>query len=288
MFFILDVSHIVYPMWYGLPKMVRASDNHPVGVVHGCCSTFLNIATGEPSHIVAVYDGPNSSGPRIAIDPDYKSKRPELDPDLERQLPLARRAAVAFGFPIIEMPNCEADDVVAALTNKAVSAGHEVIILTSDKDLFPLLAHPEVKIFDAVRKRMLDDSYVRNKWSIEPHQVHDFLALVGDQTDCVPGVPKIGEKTASKLLNTYGDLETLLENFDEETCKPAVYASLRANSWRARLSKQLVEMQPIPDDLLPDLADLTFTGIPHSAVTEFLDEMELVTLREEIAEAEAA
>jgi DNA polymerase-1 len=293
MFTIIDASHVIHPMYYGLPAMVRPSDGHPVGVVHGMCSTLHRLAIEQPSHIAVVYDHPSSRERRQEIHPDYKSQRPPLPEDLIRQFPLARRAAEVFSMRAIEEISVEADDVINVLTHEAIRQGHEqIVILSTDKDLMQLFVHPEVTMFDPKTKVMKNADWLRNKWGIEPQYVADYLALVGDQTDNVPGIAGIGDKTAAILINAFGDVNGIFDNIDNLDSLPIrgvskIQATMRESGWRARLSKKLVLLRN--DVELPDLEVFRYSGFSHATVGEFLDEMELVTLKEEIcAFSEAA
>src|SRR5437879_10975188 len=134
--------------------------------------------------------------------------------DLAPQLQHVRRAAEAFGVCHIEMNNFEADDLIATYARHAVEAGATVTIVSSDKDMMQLVNH-KVTMLDPIRNRPIADAEVREKFGVGPDKVVDVQALCGDSVDNVPGVPGIGVKTAAELINTYGDLDTLLAHAHE-------------------------------------------------------------------------
>jgi DNA polymerase-1 len=275
---LIDASGIIHRTFHGLPPMARPSDNLPVGAVHGCCNAFWKLACQQPTEVGIVYDGKGGSQARKAMFPDYKAQRKPVHPDLAIQMPLARRAAEAFGFQVLEQEGVEADDLIATWTRTAVEAGHDVVIMSSDKDLMQLVSD-RVTMFDPLKNAVIDRAAVERRWGVGPERMTDLLALMGDASDNIPGVPKIGEKTAASLINQYGNIEQILERVDEIT-KPVVQGTLRSNGWLARLSKKLVAL----DDNVPITpgVSLTYPGLNPGTVLDFMNEMEFVTLTAEI------
>ena len=162
----------------------------------------------DADHMAVIFDASGRSF-RNRIYSDYKANRPEMPDDLRPQLEHVRRAAAAFDICQIEMPDFEADDLIATYARHAVEAGAKVTILSSDKDLMQLVGD-DVKMRDPMTDRPIGEAEVREKFGVGPDKVIEVQALCGDSTDNVPGVPGIGVKTAAELINTYGDLETLL------------------------------------------------------------------------------
>jgi DNA polymerase-1 len=199
--------------------------------------------------------------------------------DLRPQLEHVRRAAAAFDICQIEMPDFEADDLIATYARHAVEAGAKVTILSSDKDLMQLVGE-DVKMRDPMSDRPIAEAEVREKFGVGPDKVIDVQALCGDSIDNVPGVPGIGVKTAAELINTYGDLETLLARA-AEIKQPKRREALIENEAKARLSKELVKL----DDTVPlpcPLSALRVKPYNPEKLFPFLDEMELRALKTRI------
>jgi len=249
-------------------KNLRPSDGLPNGGVRKFCErllSFLEAGFGEhrASHLAIVFDHSRRSH-RHDLYPAYKANRAETPADLERTKPLFRDAVRAFGFACIEVENYEADDLIATYATAAAARGAHVLMVASDKDLLQLVGGT-VYAFDFEYgvpgrtghrpARLFDPAAVAAAWEgTPPERLGDVLALMGDATDNVPGVPGIGMKTAAKLIAEYGDLETLLARA-EEIKQPGRRASLLENAETARLSRRLVELDtgapmPVPLDAL--------------------------------------
>jgi DNA polymerase-1 len=274
----------------------RSSDGMPTGAVRLFVSKLLQFmrdgAAGlKPTHLAIVLDKSEGSF-RKELYEDYKGHRPDAPEDLKVQMPLMREAIRAFGLEPVELQRYEADDLIATYTQQAKARGADVLIISSDKDLMQLVG-PKVCFYDFESgskgkpgyrpERNLDEAAVIEKWEgIPPEKIGDVLALMGDTSDNVPGVPGIGLKTAAQLIKEYGDLETLLERAGEIK-QPKRRETLIANADAARLSKQLVTLDcdapvPVPlDDLrVPEPDPKTLVG--------FLKAMEFSTLTRRVAE----
>lgn len=250
-------------------RNLRPSDGFPNGAIRKFCERllgFLEAGFGgtRPSHLGIFFDHSRRSH-RSELFPGYKANRPEPPADLEALKPLFRDAVRAFGYGCIEAENYEADDLIATYATAASARGAHVLMVGSDKDLLQLVG-PTVFAFDFEYgvpgrsgyrpARLFDAAAVAAAWEgTPPERLGDVLALMGDQTDNVPGVPGIGMKTAAKLVAEYGDLETLLANADAIK-QPGRRDALLAHAETARLSRRLVELErnapmPVPlDDLL--------------------------------------
>src|SRR5712672_1905708 len=233
----------------------------------------------DADHIAVIFDASGRSF-RNELYGEYKANRREMPDDLAPQLPHVRRAAEAFGVCHIEMENFEADDLIATYARHAVEAGAKVTILSSDKDMMQLVADDRVMMRDPMTDRPIGEAEVREKFGVGPGKVIEVQALCGDSTDNVPGVPGIGVKTAAELINTYGDLETLLAHA-QEIKQPKRREALVENEAKARLSKELVKL----DDDVPlpcPLSDLRVAPYDPEKLFPFLDEMELRALKSRI------
>jgi DNA polymerase I len=232
----------------------------------------------DADHMAVIFDASGHSF-RNRIYSDYKANRREMPDDLRPQLEHVRRAASAFDICQIEMSDFEADDLIATYARHAVEAGAKVTILSSDKDLMQLVGGG-VTMRDPMTDRPIAEAEVREKFGVGPDKVIEVQALCGDSTDNVPGVPGIGVKTAAELINTYGDLETLLAHA-HEIRQPKRREALIENEAKARLSKELVKL----DDKVPlpcPLSELRVKPYDPEKLFPFLDEMELRALKTRI------
>ncbi|WP_132253779.1 DNA polymerase I [Methylobacterium segetis] len=274
----------------------RPSDGLPTGAVRLFCAKIAQFvqegAAGVcPTHLGIVFDKSEGSF-RKEMFPDYKGHRPDAPDDLKRQMPLMREAVRAFGLHAVELERYEADDLIATYSRQAEARGAGVIIVSSDKDLMQLVG-PLVRFYDFESgakgkpgyrpERNLDVEAIIAKWEgLQPGQIGDALALIGDTSDNVPGVPGIGLKTAAALIKEFGSLEALLERAGEIK-QPKRRETLLANVDQARLSRQLVALMedvPVP---VP-LDDLRLPKPDPERLVGFLKAMEFNTLTRRIAQ----
>ncbi|KTS38145.1 DNA polymerase I [Methylobacterium indicum] len=274
----------------------RPSDGLPTGAVRLFCAKLAQFvqegAAGVvPTHLGIVFDKSEGSF-RKEIFPDYKGHRPDAPDDLKRQMPLMRDAVRAFGLHPIELQRYEADDLIATYSRQAEARGAGVIIVSSDKDLMQLVGDL-VRFYDFESgqkgkpgyrpERNLDRAAILERWEgLGPEQIGDALALIGDTSDNVPGVPGIGLKTAAALIKEFGSLDALLDK--AATIKqPKRRETLLANIDQARLSRRLValdEAVPVP---VP-LDDLALPKPDPERLVGFLKAMEFNTLTRRIAQ----
>jgi DNA polymerase-1 len=282
--FLIDGSGFIFRAYYA-----RARSSDPVfqrksdGMVTEVVTLFSNMLDKyrretDADHMAVIFDASGISF-RNRIYDEYKANRRETPEDLIPQMAHVRRAAAAFDICQIEMPDFEADDLIATYARHAVEAGAKVTILSSDKDLMQLVS-AEVKMRDPMTDRPIAEAEVREKFGVGPEKVVEVQALCGDSTDNVPGVPGIGVKTAAELINTYGDLESLLARA-HEIKQPKRREALIENEAKARLSKELVKL----DDRVPlpcPLSALKVQPYNPEKLFPFLDEMELRALKSRI------
>ena len=210
---LIDGSAFIFRAYHALPPLTRKSDGMPVGAVAGFCNLLWGELTASrketaPTHIAVIFDA-GSKTFRNDIYPAYKANRPELPEDLRPQFAFTRAATRAFNVPCIEVEGFEADDIIATLARRAVEAGGTATIISSDKDLMQLIG-PGVDMLDPMKNKRIGPDEVFEKFGVTPNRVVDVQSLAGDSTDNVPGAPGIGIKTASLLIQDYGDLDTLL------------------------------------------------------------------------------
>jgi DNA polymerase-1 len=272
--YLIDGSGFIFRAYHALPPLTR-SDGTPTSAVLGFSNMLAKLLSEtDADHIAVVFDHSGSSF-RNQIYDQYKAQRPDPPADLIPQFKLVREATKAFGVCRIEMENYEADDLIATYTREAVEAGAIVTIVSSDKDMMQLVGE-RATMLDPIKNRPIGDAEVREKFGVGPDKVIEVQALCGDSVDNVPGVPGIGVKTAAELINTYGDLENLLEHASEIK-QPKRRESLIQHAAKARLSRELVKL----DDRVPlpcPLTELAVQPIDPNTLLPWLKQMEFRTL----------
>ena len=268
--YLVDGSGYIFRAYHQLPPLTN-KHGQPVGAVYGYTTMLWKLAeelgkAEGPTHLAVVLDKGSHTFRNDMYD-QYKANRPPAPEDLVPQFPMIRDATRAFSLPCIEEAGFEADDIIASYTKAAVAAGWHVTIVSSDKDLMQLI-QPGVDMYDTMKNERRGADYVMTKFGVQPEQLGDVLALMGDSVDNVPGVPGIGPKTAAKLITEYGDLETTLDAAPRMK-KSKMQENLIAHADMARLSRRLVALHDAMD--LPEpLDDLTLKGIPPEPLAEFL------------------
>jgi DNA polymerase-1 len=248
---LVDGSSYLYRAYHALPKLT-SSRGEPTGAVHGVLNMILKLAREEDTeHFAVVFDAPGKTF-RDEMYEEYKANRPPMPDDLRQQIDPLLEAVPAMGLPMLRIEGVEADDVIGTLCRQAVSEGMEVLVSTGDKDMTQLV-EDKITLVNTMSGTLLDRDGVKKKFDVYPEQIIDYLALVGDSSDNIPGVPKVGAKTAAKWLNEYGSVESIIKN--AESIKGKVGESLRENIDRLRLSQELatirqdVELSQGPKDL---------------------------------------
>ncbi|HZB91423.1 MAG TPA: DNA polymerase I [Stellaceae bacterium] len=237
--YLIDGSGYIFRAYHALPPLTRA-DGTPVGAVLGYCNIlFKLLQETDADHLAVVFDSAQTTF-RNRIYGEYKAHRPDPPPDLIPQFQLVREATDAFNVCRIERADYEADDLIAAYAKKAKEDGATVTVVSSDKDLMQLVDE-QVRMLDPIKQRPIGRAEVQEKFGVGPEKVVDVQALCGDSVDNVPGVPGIGVKTAAELINSFGDLETLLARA-AEIKQPKRRQSLIDFAEQARLSKRLVQL----------------------------------------------
>lgn len=237
---IIDSYGFLFRAFHVQPPLTSPKGD-PVGAIYGFTSMLIKLLSDhKPSHIVAVFDSGGKNF-RHEIYPDYKAHRPDVDQDLIKQFPISRIVANKLGITSMEAKNYEADDVIATLAKQISEDGEEVIVVSSDKDLAQLMSD-KIKIFDPVKAKYITDEIIQEKFGIDSTKIRDYLSLVGDKSDNIPGVPSFGPKTAAQLINQFGDLSGIIENRDkiESARKKQVFEE---NLDNARLSYELVGLK---------------------------------------------
>lgn len=243
---LVDGSGYIFRAFFALPPMTRP-DGTPVNAVFGFANMLFKLMQERPhDDLVVVFDHSQESFRNQLYD-RYKANREEPPAELRPQFALVRDAARAFGLPVVEVEGYEADDLIAAYARQAKAVGEPVVIVSSDKDLMQLVGDG-VEMWDPMKQKGIGREQVIEKFGVGPELVCDALALIGDTSDNVPGVPGIGPKNAAQLLVEFGSLEALLANLDKIK-QPKRRESLAQNAEQARLSYRLVcldDAAPVP------------------------------------------
>jgi DNA polymerase-1 len=235
---LIDGSSYLYRAFHALPPLT-APDGHPTGALHGIINMLRTTLKEQPAYAAFVLD---ASGPtfRDALYPEYKANRPSMPDEMRAQVEPMIEIITALGLPLLRVPGVEADDVIGTLAKQACAAGIPVLISTGDKD-FAQLVCPTVTLLNTMGNYTLDEAAVVEKFGVRADQIVDYLALMGDSVDNVPGVDKVGPKTAAKWLNEHGTLDNVIANAAKVTGK--IGENLRAALDRLPLNRTLVTIK---------------------------------------------
>ena len=236
---LVDGSSYLFRAFHALPPLTN-SKGQPTGAVYGVIN-MLNKLVEEykPEHIAVVFDAKGKTF-RNDMFEDYKANRPPIPDDLRSQIEPLYELVEALGYPMIIVPGVEADDVIGTYARQATDQKIDTLISTGDKDLAQLV-NEHVTLINTMNNVVLDEAGVMEKFEVPPAAIIDYLALVGDTSDSIPGVPKVGPKTAAKWLKQYGTLDNLVAHADE--IKGKVGESLRENSQQLPLSRELTTIK---------------------------------------------
>jgi len=282
--FVLDAMGLAYRAYYafiGRPLVNSRQEN--TSAIFGFGNTVLKLRREEkPDYWALAWDGPGPTW-RHERFPDYKAQRKPTPDDLLAQLEPIETLAQALGLPVLEIPGMEADDVMATLAARGARDGLEVVLVTGDKDMLQVVGGPVRVLVPQTRDEYLwmDADGVRAKWQVGPEHIRDVLALMGDASDNIPGVPGVGEKTAVELLRQFGSLDAVYERL-AEVKKPALKAKLEANRELAFLSRELATVRS-DLDLPYGWDDLRCAPVRKEALLEFARRWEIKRL-ENVAE----
>ncbi len=253
--FLIDGMSQIYRAYYAIHGLSN-DQGVPTNAVYGFALMLRRILEEEKPEYLAVAFDLGGVTVRHEKFEAYKATRPKMPEDLVDQLPLIRELCLAFGIPVISLPKYEADDIISTLTSRAVEKGLEVVIVTVDKDLYQLVSS-SVSLLDTRNMNLVDPAGVKAKWGVEPGQMVDVLALIGDASDNIPGAPGIGEKGAKALISEYGSLDALLEK-SRDVKRKSYRESLQKNKDAILESRELIRLHgALPIDF--DLEDLALS-----------------------------
>lgn len=272
---LVDGSGYIFRAFYALPPMT-SPEGTPVNAVYGFTNMFMKLTnTIESDYTLVLFDAKRANF-RNEIYEDYKANRQDTPDDLKPQFEIIREAVTALNLNHLEMEGYEADDLIATFAKLAQDQDIDVVIVSADKDLMQLV-RTGVELYDPMKDLYFNDEAVKERFGVYPNRVVDVQALMGDSSDNIPGVPSIGPKTASLLINEFGDLENLLANLDKI---PQVKRreALEENIEKARISYQLATLKtdvPVDENLS------AFSCKPPSLdeATSFIDKYAMRSLR---------
>ncbi len=279
---LIDGFNLVYRCFFATPALTRA-DGFPTNALHGWAKSIWRLMDQEkPDHTVVFFDLGGSQD-RLALHPAYKAQRAEMPPELEKQIEPVKRVTRMLGLAAVEQDGVESDDLLASCAVARAAAGDDVLIVSSDKD-FAQIVSERIKILlpppSAQPKlgwQLLDSVGVGEKFGVPPAKIADYLALIGDTSDNIPGLSGVGPKTAVKWLGKYGDLEGILGA--SAAIEPERFrVPLAEASARLRLNRRLVTL-----NLGLSLPAVHQTSADVPSLLAFLKEMEMRTT---LAEAE--
>ena len=274
--YLIDGSSYIFRAYYGVRADLSTSKGFPTNAVYGFANMLLKfLREYEPRYLGIVFDSKGEVF-RNEIYPEYKANRDEAPEDLQLQFPKIFELVRAFSIPMLAMEGYEADDIMGTIAG--AQGKSEVILVTGDKDFCQLVSE-NVTLIDTMRERVTGVEEVRQKYGIEPGQMIDFFALVGDKVDNVPGVAGVGEKTASALISNYGDLEGVYSNLDE--LRPSVAQKLREDKDKAYLSRELVTIKT-DVEVGTGIEDFRYEGYAAEDLGEIFRELEFGKLLDEI------
>ncbi|HET6630207.1 MAG TPA: DNA polymerase I [Woeseiaceae bacterium] len=290
---LIDGSSYLFRAYHALPKL-SSSRGDPTGALLGVLNMINKLCREEPAeHIAVVFDAPGKTF-RDAMFEKYKSNRPPMPDELRAQVDPLLAAVQGMGLPLLRIEGVEADDVIGTLCRRAVAKAMKVLVSTSDKDMAQLVDE-HVTLVNTMSGSVLDREGVKLKFDVWPEQIIDWIALVGDSSDNIPGVPRVGAKTAAKWLNEYGTVDDIIANADAIGGK--VGESLRENLDQLRLSRELATIRqdvalPFqPDELRraePDVGNLRqlYAAFELKALLRQLDEQLTAEIAQVAAEVE--
>ncbi len=269
---LVDGSSYLFRAFHAMPELTNSKGN-PTGAIYGVINMMKKlIIEYQPTHMAMIFDAKGKTF-RNDMFADYKAHRPPMPDDLRQQIAPLHELITAMGIPLIVIPDVEADDVIGTLAVQAAADEQNVLISTGDKD-FAQLVTPSIHLINTMNKVILDPEGVANKFSVRPDQIIDYLALMGDTADNIPGIPKVGPKTAAKWLNEYQTLDNLTEHAND--IKGKVGESLREHLDKLPLSKQLTTIK-LDVELDKTHQQLTFADEHSDDLIKLCTELEFKT-----------
>lgn len=280
---LVDGSSYLFRAYHALPPLEN-SKGQPTGAIKGVINMIRKLEKDYPhSRLIIVFDAKGKNF-RHDLYPEYKANRPPMPEELRSQIEPIHEIIKAMGLPLVIVPGVEADDVIGALAKQATDLETEVIISTGDKDMAQLV-NEHVSLINTMTDTKMDTNGVVEKFGVRPDQIIDYLALVGDSVDNIPGVPKCGPKTAVKWLTAYDSLDGVIANADEVGGK--IGENLRAAIETLPLSYTLATIK-LDIDLPQSLEEISHDDIAHARLLELYEEYEFRSWTKELQSGQGA
>ncbi len=283
--FLIDGHALAYRSYFAfIRNPLINSKGENTSAIFGFTNAVLKIIKEHrPDYLVAVFDTEKPTF-RHHLFADYKATRAKMPQDMRNQLPRIRQIVAAMNLAVVEREGLEADDLMATLARRAAHRGLDVVLVTGDKDLLQLVSH-QIKVLNPRRggdeAQLLDETMVEEKFGVPPDKIVEMLALMGDTSDNVPGVPGIGPKTASQLIRQFGDVETAIARADQ-IANRKVRENLLQNAEQARLCRKLVSLET-EVDVDVDLESSRLQEFDGRRLLELFRELEFTSLMKEIS-----
>jgi DNA polymerase-1 len=283
---LIDGNSLLYRAFFALPTDMATASGQVTNAVFGFTSMLINlIKDHHPDQLVATFDRPEPTFRHEKVEA-YKAGRAETPDILRQQMGLARQLIDALAIPMIDAPGFEADDVIATLATDAAARGDDVIVVTGDRDTYQLVQDPHVKVLYNKRGvseyALYDEAGIEERTGVRPEMYPQYAALRGDPSDNLPGVPGVGEKTAAKLINTYGGLDAIFEHLDELT--PKLRQNLADGEAQVRANAAVTPLvRDVPVHIDPEEAALGGWDLPE--LRRLFDFLEFRTLWDRFIEA---
>jgi 5'-3' exonuclease len=275
---LFDGHVYIFRAYYSLPSMT-ATDGMPCNAAYGFANTLIRYVVEEnPSHVGVCFDAAMTSF-RNDLEPEYKAQRGEPPDDLEPQFDLCHEISVALGFATYEAEGYEADDLLGAISSEVVHRRGRARVLTTDKDLCQLVREDgRVVVHDLAKEKTLDADAVREKFGVSPAQIPDYLGLVGDKIDNLPGVPGVGAKTAAAVLQSFDSIEAIPDDVDDwegVVVRGVKRTAERISEHRARALKTrdlATVLREVPGTK-PGLSELAYRGADRERTEELFERL---------------
>jgi DNA polymerase-1 len=282
--YVIDISGYIFRAYHALPPL-QSPKGEPSHAVLGVTTMLLKLVADQKPALLAVAMDSRGKSFRHELFEGYKATRPAHPPDLTHQIARVREIIEAYAIPILQQDGIEADDLIATVVKRALEQNLRVVIVSADKDMLQLI-RDGVIMYDTSRNVVYGPAETKAKLGVPPERVRDYLALVGDTSDNVPGVPSVGPKTATQLIEQYGDIDGIYANVASIT-KKALREKLEANREQAYLSRQLVNLR---DDLEIELdpAKLAWAGADLGKLDQMFTELGFTRLRTDLAKLKGA
>ncbi len=281
--YLVDGSSYIFRAYYAI-RHLSNSKGEATNAVYGFTNMLITLLRDETPDLMAVVFDTKEPTFRKKLYPAYKANRAAMPEDLVPQVPLIKEVVRAFNLPSLELPGYEADDIIATLARRYAESGHEVTVVTGDKDLMQVVAD-RVRLLDTMKGKVSRRNEVIEKFGVPPEQVLEVLGLAGDSSDNIPGVPGIGEKTAGRLIREFGSIENLLANIDRVKGEKR-RENLRSYADQARLSRKLAAL--VYDlDIAVTLDELKVEEPDRPALENLFKQLEFTRLYQEYSRTAA-